>query len=88
MRYMKLLIIAFVSLTGTSFAQAISNKYLVSTETRDTLYFINDSTGRLIFSSWDRDPYYNGFKPTRILVADLEPYRKILYKTSNKKSKG
>lgn len=63
----------------------VSNEFVVSNPTRDTVYIKNDITGKNIYSSWRYDPYYEGKKVTTILVEDLAPYHqryKLLAETN------
>ena len=74
---MKKLIFTLSLLVSTiSIAQtAISNDLVVTTPERDTVYVINTSQGRTIYSEWLRDPEYDGYTPKVFLVPSLEPYR-------------
>ncbi len=66
--------------------EAVVNEYVVSPPDRKIVWILNDEMGRLLYDSWKTNPYYNGFKPTVVLVSDLEPYRKKYLKNKNKKS--
>ena len=69
--------------------EPILNDYVVATPDRKQIWIIDNSTGQLIYSNWQRNPEYNGFIPVVSLVSDLEPYRKKVKKKvkNSKKSK-
>lgn len=77
----KLLVIPFLLIGVNSFSQTIiSNDYVVATADRKKVFIVNDSIGQLIYQSWIEDPVYDGFKPTVVLVDNLEKYRKKVSK--------
>ena len=77
----KLLLLPFLLIGAPVFSQTIvSNEYVVATANRKKIFISNDSIGQLIYQSWLDDPIYDGFKPTVVLVDDLEKYRKKLSK--------
>jgi|694.fasta_scaffold20870_10 hypothetical protein len=79
------LILFLTACVNLSFSQEpISNEYVVTTADRSTVYIINDPMGRLIYTSWQNDPIYNGTRPTVILVDNLKKYRRKVNK--NKKN--
>jgi hypothetical protein len=73
----KLLLILFLSVTSISLAQttAVSNDYVVTTPARDTMYIIDNPSGRLIYNTWLAEPETDGYCPTIFLVPNLEQYR-------------
>lgn len=83
-------LLTFLSITGTSLSQEpIINEYVVATPDRKMVWIINNSTGRMIYGNWQRNPEYEGFRPIVALVDDLDPYRKKVKKMTknSKKSK-
>jgi hypothetical protein len=79
------LILFLTACVNLSFSQEpISNEYVVATANRSTVYILDDPMGRLIYTSWQIDPLYNGFKPKVVLVDNLKKYRKRVNK--NKKN--
>lgn len=69
--------------------EPILNEYVVTTPDRKQIWIIDNPTGQLIYSNWQKNPDYNGFTPIVSLVSDLEPYRKKVKKEmkNSKKSK-
>ena len=85
-----LIILIFLRAAEFNFSQQpIINDLVVATPDRDFVWIINNSTGKLIYENWQRNPEYNGFKPSVSLVSDLGPYRKRVKKMTknSKKSK-
>lgn len=75
------LILFLTACVNLSFSQEpISNEYVVATADRSTIYIINDQMGRLIYTTWQNDPIYNGTTPKVILVNDLRKYRRRVTK--------
>ena len=76
---MKTVLPLFLILSNAVFSQKtfVSNDLVVSNPSRDTAYIKNDQTGRNIYLSWKRDPYYNGKKVVAALVDDLTPYHEF-----------
>ena len=76
---MKTVLPLFLILSNAVFSQKtfVSNDLVVSNPSRDTAYIKNDQTGRNIYLSWKRDPYYNGKKVVVALVDDLTPYHEF-----------
>jgi hypothetical protein len=78
---MKKLLFPLLLIGAPAFSQTvISNDYVVATADRKKIFISNDSIGQLIYQSWLDDPIYDGFKPTVVLVNDLEKYRKRVSK--------
>jgi hypothetical protein len=76
-----ILILFLTACVNLSFLQEpISNEYVVATADRSTIYIINDQMGRLIYTTWQNDPIYNGTAPKVILVNDLRKYRRRVTK--------
>jgi hypothetical protein len=76
---MKTVLPLFLVFSNALFSQKafVSNDLVVSNPSRDTAYIKNDQTGRNIYQSWKRDPYYNGKKVVVALVDDLTPYHEF-----------
>ncbi|CAB4175590.1 hypothetical protein UFOVP972_266 [uncultured Caudovirales phage] len=78
------LILFLTAGVNLSFSQKpISNEYVVTTADRSTVYILDDPMGRLIYTSWQTDPLYNGFKPNVVLVDNLKKYRRKVNKKNN-----
>jgi hypothetical protein len=81
---MKTVLPLFLIFSNALFSQKsfVSNDLVVSNPSRDTAYIKNDQTGRNIYLSWKRDPYYNGKKVVVTLVDDLTPYHQLYSRLS------
>ena len=71
---------AFLLISSFSFSQ-VNNQYVVTSRDSMQVYILNDDFGKLIYASWQANPYYNNKKPNVYLVNNLNAYRKrVLYK--------
>jgi hypothetical protein len=84
----KLIFILIVGISTTSFSQmAISNDFVVTTPTRDTMYVVDCPQGRTIYKTWLEDPEFEGYSPKVFLVPSLEPYRCCAVKKCKRKKR-
>lgn len=88
---MKKLIFTLLLLVSTIVhsQEAVSNDLVVTTPDRDTMYILNNPSGRLLYRGWLNEPTAEGYTPKIFLVEALEPYRScsLRAKCKNKRKK-
>jgi hypothetical protein len=84
----QLILLAFIWICGNVSAQIEVTQHTIYTVSRDTLYIVNNPTGRLIYSAWNSTPVKNTERlPVIIIVDDLEEVRKKYTTQKNKNKK-
>jgi len=80
----KLLLLLFLN-ASLSYSQTdfVNNQIVVSNLSMDTVYILDDEMGRMIYSTWEYNPYHNGKKVAIFLVKDLAPYREMYERLAN-----